>query len=226
MLWLIQVICLVAGIAYGVPQVVRVLRMRTAAGVSLLAWQLLGATTAAWTVHGFVEHSPAIVVSNGMGVLTSVLLIASMIRERRPRLLPTLALPLLLFAGLLAVRFGAGPVPFGLVIMAPQLLSSSGQLIELIRAEDVRGVSPVFLWIGVGLQALWLVYGLVLPDPAITISAASSGLLALLNLGWYMARRAGLRAHPGFGRRGLAADLDPGAPSATGDAAAANHPVG
>lgn len=49
----------VLGTILGVPQLVRLLRTRSVAGLSLIAWQATLSINIGWTVHGLLIGQPA-----------------------------------------------------------------------------------------------------------------------------------------------------------------------
>jgi hypothetical protein len=87
-----------------------------------------------------------------------------------------------------------GSTAFGIAAILPSLVVSGGQTGELVRAETVRGVSPLFLVLGVVNLALWDAWAVLVNDPGTLISVTITLLVALLNLVWYVLRRIGLPA--------------------------------
>jgi hypothetical protein len=55
-------------------------------------------------------------------------------------------------------------------------------------------VAPGFLAIQVANQALWLAWAVLMPDQGTQITAVVTGLVAVVNLSWWLLRRAGLPA--------------------------------
>lgn len=63
-----------------------------------------------------------------------------------------------------------------------------------MRSPRVTGVSPLFLLGSVLNQALWLAWGLLVPDMGTQIAAAFTLGIVGLNLLWWAARKLGLRS--------------------------------
>ncbi|HMS38306.1 MAG TPA: SemiSWEET family transporter, partial [Arachnia sp.] len=59
------------GLAVGVPQLFRILRSASSAGVSLRLWQLNAATSASWAVHGILTDTPQMRWPNVLGTLVA-----------------------------------------------------------------------------------------------------------------------------------------------------------
>jgi uncharacterized protein with PQ loop repeat len=122
-----------------------------------------------------------------------------MSRELRRPLLRVMLPGLLAAAGMIAVDRVFGTAAYGSVAVIPAVLANVGQSIELVRAPRIVGVSPLFLLLAALNQALWLTWALLVPDAGTAIAAAVTGAGAAFNLGWWLARLAGLPAlfpHP------------------------------
>ena len=68
-------VCAVAGPVVSIPQVARLLRSRTSAGLSLLMWQLNIACAVAWSFHGLRADAPNIVAPNVLLGVAAVLVV-------------------------------------------------------------------------------------------------------------------------------------------------------
>ena len=86
------------GLAVGIPQLIRILRSGTSAGVSLRLWQLNAATTVSWAVHGVLTDTPQMQVPNLIGAVVAVGIVLFVCRDRRQPFLVQLVLPLLVVA--------------------------------------------------------------------------------------------------------------------------------
>jgi uncharacterized protein with PQ loop repeat len=93
---------------------------------------------------------------------------------------------------MIAVDRTFGTAAYGIVAVIPAVLANAGQSIELVRAPRIVGVSPLFLLLAAVNQALWLTWALLIPDAGTAITAAVTGAGAAFNLGWWLARLAGL----------------------------------
>ena len=181
------------GTVLGLPQVVRLVRTRDVAGVSLPAWQTILGLNIAWMVHGFLIAKLNMIVPNVLGGLTTLTVLVLMARElHRP--LPRVLLPGLVLAGvMIGIDLFLGTAFYGAFAVLPAAFATIGQSVELIRAPRVEGVSPVFLAMAVLNQALWLGWGVLVGDAGTMIAATATGTLTLFNLVWWGLRRAGLR---------------------------------
>jgi uncharacterized protein with PQ loop repeat len=180
------------GTLLGLPQVVRLTRTRNVEGLSLSTWQALLAVNVAWTQHGLRIGQAPQVLTSVLSLCSTVPILVLMSREvRRP--LPRVMLPgLLAAAAMIAVDRAFGTAAYGSVAVIPAVLANAGQSIELVRAPRVVGVSPLFLLLAAVNQTLWLTWALLIPDAGTAITAAVTGAGAAFNLGWWLARLAGL----------------------------------
>ncbi|MCA0297301.1 MAG: hypothetical protein LCH96_18715 [Actinobacteria bacterium] len=178
----------------GLPQLVRLARTRNVEGLSLPAWQIILALNLAWTVHGLTLGQANMVVPNVLGLGSSVPILALMSRELGRNLFRVMLPGLLVGAVMITVDLTLGSTAYGLFAIWPALFANAGQSLELIRSPRVRGVSPFFLVFGVINQVLWMVWGLLVPDPGTVITATSTLVITSFNLVWWILRMVGLRS--------------------------------
>jgi uncharacterized protein with PQ loop repeat len=186
------------------PQVARLIRDKTSAGISLLMWQFILAAGISWFAHGVLVGRPNMWVTNGLS-LASTLLILRMIRADRSLSLARVYAPGLLVAALaIATDVLAGPVVFGFAILAPLAIGALGQLRSLVLDADLSGVSMPFTVGGVFTQVLWFTWSIPAREVAVTICATTLMVTSTASLAWLVARRAQIVGP--LGRRALAED--------------------
>lgn len=182
------------GATLGLPQLFRILRTHSVAGMSLLAWQNMLVIGLAWFAHGLSIGQAPQIVTTTIGTLITLPILLLMVRHLERRLLPVLLPCLIAAAALIAVDRIFGSTVFGIIAIVPAVLSNAGQSVELVRAVSLHGVSLVFVVAATVNQVLWLVWGILIGDPGSTISAVSGLVIVGFNLVWLLLRRAGLRA--------------------------------
>ncbi|WP_130874295.1 SemiSWEET family sugar transporter [[Pseudopropionibacterium] massiliense] len=183
--WLIDVLgwaAAVMGTVSGLPQLIRILRARTSAGVSLAMWLLQAAAGLGWFAHGLYVARPNVIFPNLLIAITSAVVVVMVCRDRGKRFLGSLALVVGLGLGLLAIDVWLGAAIFGMIIALPLLIGQVTQLRDLLRDPDVSGVSGVFLGVNTFVQYLWCFWAIFAPDLAIIISGGSVGTLTFVNL--------------------------------------------
>jgi uncharacterized protein with PQ loop repeat len=182
------------GTVLGLPQAVRLARTRNVEGMSLPFWQVVLGLNLAWTAHGIILAKANLIVTNVFGVVPTLAILVLMARELlRP--LPRVFVPGLLIAAIMiGVDLVLGTAAFGVVAIWPALFANAGATLELVRSPRVTGVSPLFLLGSVVNQALWLAWGLLVPDMGTQIAAAFTLGIVGLNLLWWAARKLGLRS--------------------------------
>ncbi len=178
----------------GLPQLVRLVRTRNVEGLSLPAWRLILTMNVVWTVHGAFLHQLPMVLTNSLVLFTTVPILCLLAREHRLPLVHTIAPSLALAAALIVVDATLGSATFGVVSTILAISANLGQSIELIRAPHVLGVSAPFTVLAVFYQCLWVAWGLLVPDTATVMAAATMLAMVTFNLLWYVLRRLGLRA--------------------------------
>lgn len=176
------------GIASNLPQLLRILRAKTSAGVSLRLWQISAATTGAWMVHGFLVQQAQMQWPNMLMSALALVIVMFVLRDRGQRIATQLVLPLALAAGLTSVELLFGAMTFGFVIALPQLIGQGSQLREMVTAPDLTGVSVGYLAIMLVVQAMWFGFGLMTGDWALIICAGAMTAICSLNLTVYLVR--------------------------------------
>nr|WP_255422209.1 PQ-loop domain-containing transporter [Tessaracoccus sp. MC1627] len=176
------------GVASNLPQLIRILRARTSAGVSLRLWQISAATTGAWMVHGFLVQKAQMQWPNLVMSLLALVIVVFVLRDRRQAIAPQLVLPVVLAASLTGVELVFGAMAFGFVIAVPQLFGQFSQLREMVSAPDLSGVSVGYLSIMLLVQAMWFTFGLFTSDWALIICAGAMTVVCTVNLAVYVVR--------------------------------------
>ena len=156
------------------PQIARIIRDRSADGVSLLTWLIFALSGASWFAYGLILQAPGIIVGNVPFIITTVPVVVLLLRRQRgwswpaavaaPVLGVTVAVVALLQLPS-AVSGGIG-VACGLLTTVPQLLESLRRRREGQPSEVAMG-TLVLLLAG---QCLWLSYGIFRPDIPIMLT--------------------------------------------------------
>lgn len=178
------------GMASALPQLLRLLSTRSSAGVSLAMFQLNAASTGAWALHGFMVAVPQMQYPNMVLTLSSFAVCVLVLKDRRQPMAAALFLPLLLSVALFSVDVWLGPLIFGFVVAAPFVVGQVSQLKTMFSTRDISGVSLPFLAFALGVQSLWLTWGLLYGETSITVCASLLGTLSLVNLVYYVSRLA------------------------------------
>lgn len=184
-----------AGVAMllGVPQIIRLLRTRSTEGLSLLLWQAMLSVNLGWLMHGLWIDAPNMIVTNLVGMSTTVTIQVLIVRARGLRLWAVVLPGLIGAAALVAVDLALGSAAFGIAAVVPALIANAGQTVDLVRSPRVTGVSPLFLFGQVVNQSLWFVWSLMAGDHGTMITAPATGAIALFNVVWWLLRAGGLR---------------------------------
>lgn len=183
------------GMASALPQLFRLLRTRSSAGVSVSLFQLNAGATGAWAMHGIMVGVPQMQYPNLILTLSSLAVVVLVLRDRQERLFPALLVPPLLSLALFSTDLLAGALVFGFVVAAPFVVGQVAQLREMMRSLDLTGVSLPFLSVAFFVQALWLTWGILYGETSITVCASLLGSLSLVNLVYYLTRRAAGTLH-------------------------------
>lgn len=175
--------------AVALPQVIKLLRSKTIAGISPSAWQIVLGINVAWSAHGLFTGHPNIWVPNLIFLVCSATILVQLARHG-VRSLPRLFLPGVVLASVaFALDVTVGPVAFAIAAVIPSATAQLAQLRELIVAPSIRGVSMPFLVTNVANQCLWFSWALLAHERSVTIASLCIGSLMTANLVWATLRR-------------------------------------
>ena len=178
------------GVSSNLPQLIRILRERTSAGVSVQLWQVTAASTAAWCVHGFLVSAPQMQWPNLLMAALSSLIVVMVLRDRGEPVLRQFLLPTAVAALLIGSNLWLGALVFGLLVAVPQLVGQVSQLRLMIGPPDLTGVSLGYLSVILLVQTMWFIFGLATVDWALIVCAGSMVVICSINLAVYLVRRA------------------------------------
>lgn len=198
------------GVLSSLPQVWKLWRDRTSAGLSLLFWQLALAASLAWAAHGIKAGEPIMIAPNLVAVLVNVFVLWLIARDRALPLLRVYPLGVAAAAVQILVDVWAGGFIFGWIALAPLLVGAVGQFKDLLLDEDISGVSLPWLGASATIQALWTSWGLITHEVSVIICSGSLLLTASVNFAWMLLRSLGWLGP--YRRRGgmlAEADLEP-----------------
>ena len=169
------------GVIMVVPQIVRTLRDRAMPGVSALSWALTALACATWMLYGFRADEIPQIPGNVLMISGAVLIVLAVPSAASVALRATgLAAAALTIAALAVVlpATGLALVGFSIAVVStlPQLVKSLG------RRGDASAVSKSAWLLRAVSQVAWLVYGIVLDDVMVIVSASFllTSALALL----------------------------------------------
>lgn len=176
------------GMGSTLPQLLRLLRVRRTEGLSLSLFQLNAAASAAWAFHGFMVRQPQLQWPNLVVLFLSLAVVLLITRDRNQSFWATQIVPAVVVIALMGVDVWLGPVVFGILVALPYAIGVLSQLQSMHRARSLSGVSPVYLFVLFLVEGLWLVWGLLVWELAITVSAAVMGSLCAATFGYWVYR--------------------------------------
>lgn len=174
------------------PQVIKLLRDRITAGISLTAWRLTLAANVAWTGHGMVVGHANMWLPNLIFMVCSVIILNQLRRDRVLTWSATFAPSVVLGLTTLGLDVIYGPVVFAIAAGLPSVIAQMLQFQELVLAPRISGVSLPFLALNWVNQGLWLSWALLVGEQSITMVASTMGVLMGMNLLWCVLRRRGV----------------------------------
>ncbi|MFN8137530.1 MAG: hypothetical protein U0R79_08170 [Propionicimonas sp.] len=145
-------------------------------------------------MHGLLIGQPPQVVTNVLALLTTVPILVLMARGLDRPVAATLLPGAVLGVAMIAIDLLLGSAAYGVVVTVPSVVIAGGQTVELARARDVRGLSPVFLVLGLVNITLWETWGLMVGDSGTMIAVSIAMAIGVVNFVWFVLRRLGLRA--------------------------------
>lgn len=156
------------------PQIARIIRDRSADGVSLLTWLIFALSGSSWFAYGLILQAPGIIVGNVPFIITTVPVVVLLLRRQRnwawtaavaAPVVGVTAAVLVLLQLPSTVSGGIG-VACGLLTTVPQLLESLRRRRDGQPSEVAMGTLALLL----AGQCLWLSYGIFRPDVPIMLT--------------------------------------------------------
>lgn len=172
-----------------VPQVLRIVRTRSVAGLNLLTWQTLLIAGISWSGHGLLVERAQILVPNAILLIGAAIVLNQL---RRAESLPSVrvwALPVAASVASIALDSAFGPLVFAVMMVIPAVIGQVAQFREIRSAADVSGISPVMLMINAVAQVVWLTYALVTWELSIICVATVLIVVMTANVVALMKRR-------------------------------------
>lgn len=190
MAWLpaLAVVALIVGLTRALPQLVRLLRAKDAAGVSVDGCATSATVSSFWAVYGVLTGQPAVVFASATPAFIFVLIILAALRYGRSvRELRSAPVFLVAF-GAAVLAGGAGAL--GVALTAGALVANTPHVVVAYREKDLSGISPSTWTLTAADGAIWLTYALVTGDVPILVNNFFQLTTSLLVVGrqWSWAR--------------------------------------
>lgn len=177
------------GACITLPQLFRLLRTDSVAGVAQSTWQLSLGANLAWASHGFVVGHVNMWLPNVVLLIWTVLILR-MFRRHREVTWWQLVWPGLGLATVTTlIDVFAGPVAFAAVAAVPAVVSMVAQLLALVRSPELTGVSALFYVINFTNQLLWITWAAITGEQAVLIVGTVVAVLWIVNITWLALRR-------------------------------------
>lgn len=171
------------------PQMFRIFRTRSVAGLSVLAWQTLVLAGVGWTIHGLESGRLQVILPNVILGTAAIVVLSQIQRSRHLGVIATWALPAGVVIAATAADVLLGPVAYAVIMFIPAAIGQFAQVREIRQASDVSGVSLPTLLINLGAQFAWLGYALPTNEVAIIWVAAPLAVLMSLVVVALLVRR-------------------------------------
>ena len=173
------------------PQLYRILKAGTTAGVSVLAWQLALGGNLTWGMYG-ITHGNLNQWLPNVALVTVTLVILSLFHRHVGTPWAVLLAPgLLIAATTTTLDHTVGTVAYSVAAFLPEAVSLVSQLKVTATSVDVRGLSVVNQWIGLVNQSAWLVWALLIDERSVLMVGTASLVLILANLSMALLRTTG-----------------------------------
>ena len=173
------------------PQLFRILRAGTTAGVSVLSWQLALGGNLTWGVYGFTHGNPNQWIPN-VALVTITLIILSLFRRHVGTSWVVLLAPgIIIGATATTLDHAVGTIAYSIAAFLPAATSLLSQLKTTAVSPDVRGLSVGNQWIGLANQSTWLVWAALIDERSVLLVGSSSLVLIVANLSMALLRKSG-----------------------------------
>ena len=172
------------------PQLIKILRSGTTAGISLTNFQLLLANFIAWVGHGVIMARPYFWLTNACLLVINIVILRKIIVHRVLNPVTPWIMGTIIGFALIGVDLWSH-VAFGVLVLFPQGFGALAQVIDIARKIDISGLSGLYIFISFFIQLLWLIWALLARDTAVIMAASVQGSIALVAFLWLVARSFG-----------------------------------
>lgn len=171
----VTALAVVLALTHPVPQVVRVLRTRSVAGVSGPTTWIGFAVNVAWVTYGIARGLVPVAVLSGAYVAGYVVVGVLLIRGGNRRGVGTALVAGAVMAGLTVLGGWALLGTLLALVVLPQFLP---QVVEAWTSDDLTGLSPGTYVVGVLDGVVWGGFGLVVADRPLVLYGVVMGTVA------------------------------------------------
>ncbi len=173
------------------PQLARIVRANSVAGVSRLTWQLALGGNLTWGLYGALHGNPNQWAPNVL-LVCCTLTILSLFRRHRGTSWAVLIVPgLVVAASTMLLELTLGVVAFSVAAFVPAAISLMSQLQATATSPDVTGISLTNQWLGLVNQSIWLCWALLAHEPSVIIVGSAALLLLVANVTMATLRKSG-----------------------------------
>lgn len=133
-----------------------------------------------WLTYGVVIGDTVQIVNNSVALAAAGALCVLLVRFARPKLWPALAALAGGVAALTAVWAGAGVAGVAIAASGLSMARMLPQAKVVLSSGPLSGLCPWSTVLGQASSVLWLGYGLVMSDPAVTVTSMVAAALTTL----------------------------------------------
>lgn len=155
------------------PQLLKILRDRDSAGVSVWAWIFQALCCGTFLIYGIVIFEPAQIVGNVLPVIGALAVALMAISARRSITFWLIATSALIGAIYIAIMFAIPPLMVGFVGTGLSVIARWPQIVDSIRSSrngTPTNVSTTTWYFFIGGMGAWMVYGIIALDYPVLIT--------------------------------------------------------
>lgn len=173
------------------PQLARIVRAHSVAGVSRLSWQLALGGNLTWFSYGVLHGNPNQWLPNVLLVCCTLTILTLFRRYRGTSWAVLLAPGLAVAVTSVTLQVTFGAVAFSVAAFVPAAISLLSQLRATAMSHDVTGISLTNQWLGLFNQSIWLAWALLAHEPSVIMVGSAAILLLVANVTMATLRKSG-----------------------------------
>lgn len=181
-----------------VPQVVKMARAKSAAGVSMTSELVTAVTGTAWMTYAFARGDVGLLLSGLLAVVGYGTTAGLAWRYRRMSARRGVQLVGVWGVVLLVAFVGGGPLLLGTVLTGAAVVQYTPQCVDIWRTESMGGFSPSTGVLRVVYGGLWVVYAVLMADVVLVVWAVATVATFAFTFGvWWFRHRPSACEHAG-----------------------------
>ncbi len=178
-------------LSFSVAQIHRLKKIGSSEGISALLWQLFVGVQVGWVTYGLYIKDPSFYIPSTVCGLVGIIILSLYYKflPKKHKKWYLVFVPAIFFASLfiLIVHYSS-PTMIGLAFIVPNAFGQISQLFKIEHDADIKGISVNMLLLYVFNQSVNLIWGILIFDTVLKMTALSGMTILTISIVAYYYR--------------------------------------